>query len=104
MAGIILAPGTPGPGFSAVPHGGNAADCCLASNFGVREQHSMLAMALLLDFGSAGALPGTCASNTRRLRTKRSPQEDLDINIKTSLASLIMGPQFLQIRTLYLIK
>lgn len=111
---------TPGSVFSAVPHGGNAAVRSLPFHFGARERRSALTIELLLDFCGAGAVPGArlpehplaplqCSSepgtsSTLCLRAKRSPREALNIHLRVSLAPLIMAPQFLQIRTLYLIK
>lgn len=111
---------TPGSVFSAVPHGGNAAVHSLPFHFGARERRSALTIELLLDFCGAGAVPGArlpehplaplqCSSepgtsSTLCLRAKRSPREALNIHLRVSLAPLIMAPQFLQIRTLYLIK
>lgn len=44
-------------GFSAVPHGGNAAVHSLPFSFRVREKYSVLAIELLLDFCGARAFP-----------------------------------------------
>ena len=108
---------TPGPGFSTPWWQGRCWQPALPS---LGEGAAQLAVGLLLDFCVTGALPGAHpmehppapllrsgmpgASSTLRLRAKRSPREALNIHLGTSLAPLITGPQFLQIRTLYLIK
>lgn len=61
--------------------------------------HRSIPLAPLLRSSTPGSLPTHCA-----LQAKCSPQEVLSICLRTSLSPLIMAPQFLQIRTLYLIK